>query len=176
MVYLDRKGQMIILMGVILVVSIITLAVISAHLANIRIVVPKQRESSILDDFRDLRETFGVSLNYNLVNLTVNESINASLKSLGWNLSAWYTKYIGSIENLQEAFNETLEEFFTSELRRGNFFDARLLEYYPADEYGTTYLVKVHLYLSDGRTTITENVTYAILCHSYLVYLSEYLE
>ena len=160
-----RDGQMILLTGIVLALSIIALSVISSQMANLRILVPQQRMTSILDEYRNLRESFGKALNYNLVD-AYNNSVSSSLD---WP-DAWYCYYVGDIENIEEAFNETFEEFYTLELSKGNFFDAKLLDYWP-NENGITYTIVLSLSLSDGEESISEIVSYSIVCNPYLTYI-----
>ncbi|MCD6237520.1 MAG: hypothetical protein J7K13_06185 [Thermoplasmata archaeon] len=159
------SGQIIILTGVLLAASVIIIAAISSQMANLRTITPEQRMTSILDDFRDLRQSFGKALNYNLV-----EPYNNTVpSSYGWP-DAWYCYYVGNIENLSSAFNETFDEFYALELSKGNILEARLLDY-QINEYGTAYTVVISLSLGNGKESMSENVSYNIVCNSYLTYI-----
>ena len=159
------NGQIIILIGVVLAASVIVIASISAEMANLRTTIPQQRVSSLLEDFRELKQTFGKSLNYNLLDhLSVDSSPTSHVQP------PWYSYYVGTIENITDAFNQTFEQFYTIEMVRGNIFSARLNDYFPTNEYGTEYAVEITLSLSDGLSCISENVTYSIKCNSYLTW------
>lgn len=161
-----HSGQIIILTGVLLAVSVIIIAAISSQMANLRITTPEQRMTSILDDFRDLRQSFGKALNYNLVE-PYNNTVSSSY---GWP-DAWYCYYVGNISQLSRAFNETFDQFYTLEMNKGNILEAQLLDCTPANEYETMYLVTVGISLGNGIEYMSENVTYTIVCNSYLTWV-----
>ncbi|HDO19863.1 MAG TPA: hypothetical protein ENG74_03960 [Thermoplasmatales archaeon] len=169
--YKNKKGQIIVMMGVLLSISLILIAAISSELSNIRMVLPEQRTTSLIDDFRDVKKVFGLVLNYNLVDAEVNATALAEEKyNLSWP-NAWYSYYVGNIKDLPDAFEKTVREVSIIELSKGNVFDAELVEYYPTTEYSTIYTVVVNLTLGNGMERITERVGYNIICNSYLTYV-----
>jgi len=150
------KGQIITLTGVLLALAVFIIASTAAELADIDIVIPEGRASSIITEFKNIKETFGTLLNYNLVNLSVNQTSGT-------------VAFHGDIKNLPQAFSKTYESIYMLELKHGNFFDAKLENYgylpLNIDELGNTFIVDVSLLLDDGNTCITEKVQYTLICN-----------
>jgi len=148
----DTNGQMIVIMGVMMVVSIIVLASLAAEISDLDIVVSHDRALNLLDEFTSIKEAFGDSLNYDLVNVTVMRWIYRSL-------------LFGDISDIAQTFNRTRDSYFNLSLKHGLLFDAKLNDYwyfYPANN-GDVYYADVTLYLSDGKTSITQDEVFTII-------------
>jgi len=151
---LSRKdsGQMIILMGVILALSIFVISSLAADIINLDIAISNERVASTVSEFNYIKETFGIALNYNLIT-NISKSGNTLI-------------FRGNISNITKAFNQTRDQFFTLELKYGNIFDAELNKYWYshlADE-SHVYHADVSLSLDDGKTYLAEDITYSIVC------------
>jgi len=154
---LSRKdsGQMIILMGVVLALSIFVISSLAGDIINLDIVISNERATSTVSEFNYIKETFGISLNYNLITDISNSD------GTGGTLIFW-----GNIGNITKAFNQTREQFFALELRYGNIFDAELNKcwYSHLANESHVYHADVSLTLDDGKTYLAEDITYSIVC------------
>jgi len=151
----DESGQMIVLMGIMLALSIFIIASLPAEIYNLNIAIPSQQSTSILPEFNHIKDSFGHSLNYNLVNLEFNQTTNLSY-------------FYGDINDILDAFNKTKETYYILELQHGLFFDAQFNEsivwYSHMSSSGHVFCTNITLSLSDGNTYIKEDVIYSILC------------
>lgn len=148
------KGQMITLMGVILCIAVLSLGALSAEIANINYIVVTKQSSTFNNEFNFIKEAFGFSLNYNLTDVQNDPSG-----------ITYGTLLEGDINRIFEAFENTKNEFTIIENRHGRLFDAILNKYwYPHTKSGV-YNVEIIFYLDDGYSSITEKVTYSIVCH-----------
>jgi hypothetical protein len=146
------SGQMIMLMGIILALTIFVISSLAADIINLDLVISNERSGSIIAEFNNVKETFGIALNYNLITNISNSDGTLIFQ--------------GNSSNITKIFNETRDQFFELELQYGNIFDAHLNNYwhsYLADEENV-YYVDVSLTLDDGTTQISENVLYSIVC------------
>lgn len=149
-----NSSQMIILMGIILAIAIFVVSGISADIINLDVVISNERAALLSPEFDYIKDNFGTSLNYNLIdNVEVEVNIN--------NLT-----FKGNINNITSAFIKTRNEFTALELRYGNFFDADLNKcwYSHRDDEKHVYYVSINLVLEDEKTRIDEDVLYAIVC------------
>ena len=158
----NEDGQLIVSMGVILIFSIFAIAFITAEISELDVVIPFERSTSLTTEYFFIREAFGTSLNYNLVNVSEENSI-----------------MYGDIENIIYAFAQTRDEFFSYELKHGNFFDASLvkldvngeLQDYCFSHTSTSgyniWFVEVLLHLENSETSIEETNRYYITCKTY---------
>jgi len=160
---MNDDSQFIVLMGIILAISVFIMASMAAEITNVN-TVALGHPSSLLNEFGNIKETFGTTLNYNLINVTItaNESIMK-----------------GDINKLSAAFNQTKEEYFDLEIKYGFIFDACLNRYWYSSEEvipwkggpsgsdinRTFYNVDISLFLDDGESQITTNVQYLLLCN-----------
>ncbi len=157
--FLRRKnGQMIMLMGITLAILVFVLSSLAAEISNLDTVITSERSKSILPEFDSIKETFGTALNYNLVDII--ESNGELILS-------------GNISTLEEAFNQTRDEYYLLELQYDVFFDAELQ--YPffvqKHPFAADYLFDVYVKISvdDGTSSINEEVVYSITCRSDIV-------
>ncbi len=161
-----ENGQMIILMGVLLALSVYSIAAISSQLVDIDVVVSRERSTSLLPEFNQIKEAFGKSLNYNL------------LDNIYYGAGYWYFGvFYGDIESIEGAFNITRDIYYTIELSYDIFFDAKLKNVdqftgnpgywysHNSSFYGHVYNVEVTIILDNGETSITEDVEYYIVCN-----------
>ena len=154
--YNNESGQILTLLGILLALSVFVLASMASEISDLNLVVPSERASSLLKEFNNIKDTFGLALNYNLVNISIVESTRES-------------EFYGDISNIMDAFNQTRDSFFIIEMRHGIFFHAVLNScgYVPL-EAGNVYKVDVTLILTDSETSITKEMGYYITCKPYL--------
>ena len=159
---------MLVLMGVILSVSIFVIAAVSADIANINTYVPLERSTSLLTEYSNIKEEFGIIFNYNLAE--INFYLSDSSWIYGRNSSVLY---IGNFSNITNAFETTRDSFYKIQLQNGNYFNATLLNYSYVTFYfqKNAYLfnVKVKFILSDGKTSISEDVSYIIKLNNFIL-------
>jgi hypothetical protein len=153
---IKNHAQMITLMGVVLAVSVFMISSLAAEIANIDFVVSSGSSTSIFTEFDNIKDTFGLSLNYNLIDIQIDDEDNSSM--------------FGNIEDIYSAFNQTKEDYFNITFKHDMLFDAHLNHYWYSHQktiqnYSTVfYKVKVVIYLNDGNSNITEEVLYSIAC------------
>ena len=161
---MNDDSQFIVLMGIILAISVFIMASMAAEITNVNTVVLAY-PSSLLNEFGNIKETFGTTLNYNLINITITTDNESIMK--------------GDINKLYAAFNQTKEEYFGLEIKYGFIFDAYLNRYWYSSEEvilwngglaGSDikrifYNVDILLFLDDGESQITKNVQYLFLCN-----------
>jgi len=150
-----NSGQMIMLMGIILALTIFVISSLAADIINLDLVISNERAGSIIAEFNNVKETFGTSLNYNLINNISQESNRLEFQ--------------GDSSNITKAFNKTRDQFFELELHYGNIFDAELNRppwYSHLADEDNVYYIDVFLTLDDGTTQISEDVLYSIVCTS----------
>lgn len=168
---IKNEGQMIALMGIVLAISVFMISSLAAEIANVDFIVITRDAGSLAGEFSDIKETFGVALNYNLVDIFIYKYTGGPS---GGDIQARINEsfFDGDINKIETAFNQTKDEYFNLYFRRGIFFDAVLNEpwYYSHEEeitYGNNtvfYSVDITLYLDDGDSRMAEDVTYLIAC------------
>ncbi len=147
----DDTGQMIVMMGVLLVISIVVLGSLAAEIADVDVIVSNQRSTSLLQQYLVIEEAFHRSLQYNLTSIRLLQG-------------QYRTLFFGSIQNVTQAFNNTRDRFFIFALRYNMIFNATLNDYWyshPANN-GDVYYVDVTLALTDGLTSIERDVLYTV--------------
>jgi hypothetical protein len=153
---IKNHAQMITLMGVILAVSVFMISSLGAEIANIDFVVSSGSSISIFTEFINVKNTFDLSLNYNLADVNIDAEDNSSL--------------YGNIENIYSAFNQTVDDYFNISFKHDLLFDAKLNHIWYSHHdiiqgYTTVfYTVEVAIYVDDGNSNITEDVRYSIAC------------
>jgi hypothetical protein len=147
---------MIILMGVILALAIFVISSLAADIINLNVLISNERASSIVSEFNYIKEAFGTSLNYNLINDITKQSQNGESNLI----------FQGDINNITKAFNQTRDIFYILELNYSNILDANLNKYWYSHTSDENYIfyADVSLSLYDGKTYMAENVKYSILC------------
>ena len=144
----NDKGQMIVLMGITLAISVFFMGYIASEISNIDADISSELRSSLVPEFISVRETFGTSLNFNLV--TVSNGI-----------------MYGEIKDVEDAFERTVDEFSTLELYRDTLFKATLNDHWFShfdDDGYYVYNVEVTIELYDKNDHISEDVVYSIVC------------
>lgn len=151
-----NSGQMIILMGVMLSLSIFVLSNLAADIINLDTVISNERATSIVSEFAYIKETFGISMNYYLIN-------NVSVEGTGDNSKLVLN---GNPDEITKTFNKIRDEFYFIELQYGNNFDAKLNKYWYSHIINENYVyfADVTLTIDDGQAQITDNVLYSIVC------------
>jgi hypothetical protein len=157
----NNHAQLITIMGIILAISIFIISSLAAEIANIDFVVSSGESTSLSAEFKNIRDTFVVALNYNLIdNLYIEQNNDNKDESYLY----------GSIDNLGTAFNQTKDEYYFLYLQHGIFFDAQLNDSWYSheeeiqDENSVFYWVKFTLSLNDGNSFITEDIERLIIC------------
>lgn len=147
---------MITLMGILLALTIFVISNLSADIINLDTVISNERATSMLSEFAYIKETFGKSLNYNLIN-------NVSMKDDK-------LVFTGNPDGIVENFTKTEDEFYTLELQYGNNFDAKLNRYWysHAANEDDVYYIDATIKLDDEKTYLSENVLYSIVCKTKL--------
>jgi len=166
----NEKGQMIVLMGIMLAISVFVIASIPSQISDVSVVVSRERSTSILPEFIHIKEVFGKSLNYNLVHESYGGGIAFDIGSGEPVHDHLYTWFFGDIKYIENTFQETRDSFQILELNHNNFFDAQFKNYYYSHTslfYGDIYNVGVTLTLDNGKTSITEDVEYFIICNMW---------
>ena len=151
-----NNGQMIALMGIILSVAVILISSLSAEIANLDIIVANEQSSSLIPRYNYFKETFPLSLTYNLAG-------NITIKTIQGKVEA---QYYGNITDIQKAFNKTRDQYFIFGLSQDMIFDAELNTWYPHNPSSSNsiYYVNATISLDDGITEINEHVLYSISC------------
>ena len=152
--YQNKNSQMIVLMGIVLAISVFMISSLTAEITNLDTVISTERSTSLQSEFTCIKETFALSLNYNLA-----EKITMQGNEL---------RFYGNIDNITKAFEQTRDEYIVLELQHDILFEAELNDpsYWYEHPGGTDYVyhVNVTLSLEDRDTRIAENVLYSIVC------------
>lgn len=133
-----RGGEMIVLAGFMLAVTLIAVAVISSTLSGLTVRVSMERASSPLLEMFNLKDKFGLALNASLA---------------------------GDIDHLNNAFEAVEDTFHIVEAKHGYFFDADLVDCWFEGELSNgnyLYAVDVNLKLDDGTTSIEKEMIYYV--------------
>ena len=151
-----EQAQMIILMGVVLALAVFVLGSLAAEITDLDIAIQSERASSLLPEFINVKESFGVSLNYNVVK-NVSEQNNV-------------VYYYGDFDEFEDAFNRTRDKYYAMELNHDVVFNGKLITYRYSHKEGENYVyeVLVSLSLDNGNTCISDDVTYLITCNSII--------
>ncbi|MBN2066275.1 MAG: hypothetical protein JW771_05655 [Candidatus Thermoplasmatota archaeon] len=148
----ENASQMIILMGILLALSIFVISSLAADIINLDIAISNERATSTVSEFNYVKESFGTALNYNLLtDISNNEEV---------------LTFTGTINAISDAFTQTKDQFRLVELTYGNLLDATLNSYWYShlENENYVYYADVSLTFNDGKTTISENITYSIIC------------
>jgi hypothetical protein len=151
----SSQGQVIVLMGVFIAISVIAVASLSAEVANVNVHMTNIRSMTLSTEFSNIKESFGVALNYQIATISISKFTS-------------YSYYYCSIDDalVKNAFDTTKSLFTGFELKHNIIFDATYTDYwfaYSALE-GDVYYIDVTLYISDGITEIQQQTTYSIVC------------
>ena len=155
---MKNNGQFITIMGIILAISIFIISSLAAEISNIDFVVSSGESTSLSNEFNNIKETFVVALNYNLIVLIDIDTQTAE-------------SYLeGDINNIGTTFNQTKDEYYALYLKHGILFDAYLNDYWYSHEEiiqgknNVFYRVKMTLSLDDGNSFISEEIERLIIC------------
>jgi len=157
-----NEGQMIVLMGFFLLVAVVVLASISADLSSIGTEVPQRHSKALLPDYISIKDKFVLSLNQN-VDSFVNGAPTIQ-KEYGIDTSG-----LTFDEMISGAFDVTTDRIARLSLKQGNYFDAELIKWGYGGSVvqsdggtGAVYNIKAILSLTDGKTSLSQNVSYLI--------------
>ena len=155
----DNNSQMLTLLGMILVISIISLTAFSANLSNIDAMIPIERSSSVWNEYLNIKEDFQTALTYNFANVII-QTNKTSVFVL------FYGNYSNFSYEINKAFDKTVDSFYLLALQHGIFFNAELIDYWyiTYTTSGPQYEVYYNLYINGGKTSISENITYRFSC------------
>jgi hypothetical protein len=169
----DKQGQMIVIMGIILALSVFMIGSIAAEIANLDVVVATESTTYLLPEFNNVKESFGVALNYNLADVIINtQGTGIPIPEWGgMDLLKNESFLEGDINQISTAFNQTRDEYHRLELRYGRLFDAILDRYWYSHRSqvldgaitNKIYYVEATLFLEDGKARVTEKVTYSVV-------------
>ena len=139
---LSRKdGQIIVLVGIVLAATVVVAAAASSYMYSVGTEVPTSRSTNILPELLNIKDKFGAALNY-----TVNQM---------------------GIDNISDAFNETLYRFNLIEMKHGIFLDANHDDdwYWVYSGYGSNaaFQAEVNLTISGEYITITKHIRYPLV-------------
>ena len=139
---LSRKdGQIIVLVGIVLAATVVVAAAASSYMYSVGTEVPTSRSTNILPELLNVKDKFGAALNY-----TVNQM---------------------GIDNISDAFNETLYRFNLIEMKHGIFLDANHDDdwYWVYSGYGSNaaFQAEVNLTISGEYITITKHIRYPLV-------------
>ena len=158
----ENNAQMITLLGIIIAVSVIVLSSLASEIANIDFVVTNRESTSLTSEFAEIKESFGLSLNYNLINITIGNETRGVIEN--------ETYLIGDLDLIDDAFNNTKNDFFKIYLIYGIIFDAELKDHWFSheetiqDKLTVFYKVEVTISIDNGDSYICEDVVYSIVC------------
>ncbi len=96
-----EKGEMILILAITIAISVMVLSVVAVNLSNIQIKLPSERSTSLVPEYKDVRESFGDMLEYSIGNSTDQNYIN-------------------------RVFDSTKNTFSNIEIKYGNYFNAEL--------------------------------------------------
>lgn len=135
----NENGQIITLMGFMIVLSVLILASIVGNLSSVGTEVHDTQSKGLFSEFTNIHNKFGLSLQLN-VNSTESKDISAG-------------------------FNETKAFFYEAEILNGRYFNATLNDYKYNGQmlYGAVYYVDVTLHLDDGESYISKDEVYPIV-------------
>jgi len=152
----QKNGQMIIIMGVVLALAIFVISSLSADIINLNVVISNERATSIVSEFNYIKEAFGTSLNYILINNVTKQTEDEES----------FLIFKGDIHSITKAFNQTRDMFYIINLNYSKIFDATLNKcwYSHKTDENHIYYVSVTLSLYDGKTHMAEDVVYSIIC------------
>ena len=153
---MNNQAQLITILGIVIAISIFIISSLAAEIANIDFVVSSGDSISLSTEFKNIKDTFVKTLNYNIIkeiNIFNNES---------------YLE--GDIDYLGTAFNQTKDEYYNLSLHHGILFDAYLnYSWYSHEEIiqgnnTVFYWVEFTLSLDDGNSFIIEDIERLIIC------------
>lgn len=152
---IKNHAQMLTIMGIILAISIFVISSLAAEIANIDFVVSTGESISLSTEFKNIKDTYAVALNYNLIRILIdgNES-----------------RLNGDIDYIIDAFNQTRDEYFILYFQHGILFDAYFNDYWYSHEvelHGKNtvfYWVEITLSIDDGDSYIAETIEHLIAC------------
>ncbi len=147
-----NASQMIILMGILLALSIFVISSLAVDIINLDVAISNERATSTVSEFNYVKEAFGTAFNYNLLTDISNNGEVLTFK--------------GDINVIFDAFAQTRDQLRLLELTYGNLLDATLNSYWYShlENESHVYYADVSLTFDDGKTTISENVTYSLIC------------
>jgi len=131
----NKKGQMIVIMGFLLVILTLVLTSMAVNLSSVGYDVPMSYSKAIVPEMVNVKEKFKQALNY------------------------YYLIYDSTKGDIELSFDETYKNIYTIELSKGNYFEAELNSFTYAGSTYTSTIMKADVYLSldDGFNTISRN-------------------
>ena len=139
-----NSGQMITMMGFIMVLSVVILASISSNLSNVGTSVSKIHSKALLPEFLTIRDKLALATNY--------YTNNVNPKT-------------GEMPDIEESFYDACNIFYDISIKHGNHFSATFNEYTPAGNTptGAVFYLSATISLNDGTTQISKDVVYVIV-------------
>ena len=157
----DEKGQIIVLMGITLALSVLIMGSLAAEIADLDVSVPQADSTDVISEFIHLKETFGLALNCNLAGVRV---VYSEPEYFVFDRGMY--DEITSTPDISDVFIQTSDLFRGFEIQHNKIFTASLisLTYSNLSTEGYVYNVYVELTLKDGNSFIKEPVSYFIVC------------
>lgn len=151
----NHQGQMIILTGILLAIAVFLIAFIPSQMVSSEGVIRRKQATSLQTEFTHMKEVFGKSLQYHLADITLRNNRYI---------------FIGDIQNIQQALEDTTDLFYHFYLNQNIYFDASVQNqnwywFSHNSPAGLTYIVQITLTLDNGQTTISEQIDYTVLCN-----------
>ncbi|HDO19267.1 MAG TPA: hypothetical protein ENG74_00915 [Thermoplasmatales archaeon] len=128
----DNRGEIILLMGVLLSTIILSTSIYSSYLARVGSYVNEQSSKTLLPEFLNVKETLIYGINENADPL--------------------------SEESIENAFETVKQDIFQREIKYGILFNATLDTIYPLDPIPIVRYAVITISLTDGDTYITDRI------------------
>ena len=100
----NGSGQMMILTSIMLAVSIVVIAAIANSLSNVNVSLPREKSLSILSEYRNIREKFGLALAQRIGNYSDEtwvrnrfDAVEKDLHVLEWRKGVYFDAEFGGI-------------------------------------------------------------------------------
>jgi multidrug efflux pump subunit AcrB len=155
-IYNNHKGQMIILTAILLAIAVFLIAYIPSQMISSEGTIRRKQATSLQTEFTHMREVFGKTLQYQLAD--IKEHNNQYM-------------FIGDIQNIQNAFEDTKNLFYQLYLHQDIYFDASIQNqnwywFSHTSSAGSTYIAQITILLDNGQTIISEQIDYTLICNT----------
>ena len=155
----DESGQIIVLMGIFLAISVFVISAIPSELSDLPTMVASQRAASPLNEYNHLKEIFGLALQYNMstdIEIGDNGVVfigNLTRTNFGGNAMT-------NIENQIEFLLLKHNIYCDFEKQEGPTF-----QFISDKGHVVHYIFKINY--NDGSTTMGQKNTYTIVCKQW---------
>jgi multidrug efflux pump subunit AcrB len=155
-IYNNHKGQMIILTAILLAIAVFLIAFIPSQMVSSEGVIRRKQATSLQTEFTHMSKVFGKSLQYQLADIKLHNN---------------RYMFIGDIQNIQNAFEDTKNLFYQLYLHQDIYFDASIQNqnwywFSHTSSAGSTYIAQITILLDNGQTIISEQIDYTLICNT----------